>query len=1203
MISSSSPVLMRDDLTLVDRRRRREEEEKKKKKRERERERRRRRRRLRRSERAQQGETTRREINEARGEAPYVEMSMKATKRVMADTTNIKEAEEVSVVVGGGGNNKNKRRRVNANYWKAGFIRRIHIENFMKHKNFTIELGQNVTFISGKNGSGKSATLQALQCCLGVTAKQMGRGSKLGSFVRRGCASALVVVTVSNEGPEAFKPEVYGSSISVERRIDTKGGGRFVIRNENGKEVGKQKWELNMLLDHLNLMVANPCVVTTQDIARTFLSGDTDDSSRYKLFMKATMLEQVKENLAGTALTINKMKELLTLKEKEVNKKLGEFKVAKKQLDHARQIKQHAELEKHCESVLAWREVILIEDEIEQLRKKLNVKGPEYLEKLKLRLEGAKEKLSDLETKKNKRQEAVEKFTMEAEALKSTILNSKSDVKKLIQEEVKQQNHLDSLKQDVGTLQQEKESLEESLKDTETLDVSSTQAIHKKYDHQIEDMKREVERIAEEENKIKHSLDSEKGDRDRLFSKSQNLKRRKAEYQNNAQRLERALSQMSSPRGRGRQRRKNADVFGQGYNKLLDEIERNQSRFHRPPIGPLGIHLELPDDRWAVAIEGALGNLFGNFILHDEHDQQEFFNCCRRAQVRFPSCQVSSFDRRRIHISPQNMPSSEFITVASVIKDRHPTCSHVIWNALVDSARIESTLLLDDFEFGKQAIFNGRAHPAKRGYTNKGQLLEVRGRTQIVRSVYDPNYQRPRLDYSGRDLSKDKQRFEQQLSETRRALSDVLDEMKDCDASIRENSDCCSQLESDIDKLSDKRVELEEKVKQAYEQLQEALHEALGTTGKDGEEGIEAQIADIQVKIVDHEKRLGSVEEHLTQVQSEIGAHKNLIERKRAEMEKLRTENEEIVSNAQHLDNDLQIAEEEVEGLEARETNTIEKLAKLQADLDTHMPVYESKLKIVEEEICPRNELASCVKALEDLCKCELKVEVEEDMEVVETTLRKIRANIKNLEKECGSLEELEFKFLKVEKEYEQQQKLYLRISEPYRLIHESLVGRWAKFESMRKMLQKTTNFTFGTYMGKRGHAGQLKFDHKEEKLKIVVRMNSGGVGKAGSKVNDMKSLSGGERSLSTLSFVLALGTQCESPFRAADEFDVFMDAVNRKVSLRTLLQFAVDYPSTQMILLTPQDLGSVEEIKEDIKAHENYHDKFIKLIRMPQQN
>lgn len=31
-----------------------------------------------------------------------------------------------------------------------------------------------VTFISGTNGSGKSAVLQALQCCLGVKASQVG---------------------------------------------------------------------------------------------------------------------------------------------------------------------------------------------------------------------------------------------------------------------------------------------------------------------------------------------------------------------------------------------------------------------------------------------------------------------------------------------------------------------------------------------------------------------------------------------------------------------------------------------------------------------------------------------------------------------------------------------------------------------------------------------------------------------------------------------------------------------------------------------------------------------------------------------------------------------------------------------------------------------------------------------------------------------
>ena len=55
----------------------------------------------------------------------------------------------------------------------------------MRHQNFTVDFGPNVTFISGKNGSGKSATLQALQCCLGVRARKMGRGTSLGGFVRR----------------------------------------------------------------------------------------------------------------------------------------------------------------------------------------------------------------------------------------------------------------------------------------------------------------------------------------------------------------------------------------------------------------------------------------------------------------------------------------------------------------------------------------------------------------------------------------------------------------------------------------------------------------------------------------------------------------------------------------------------------------------------------------------------------------------------------------------------------------------------------------------------------------------------------------------------------------------------------------------------------------------------------------------------------
>lgn len=57
----------------------------------------------------------------------------------------------------------------------AGQILRISAVNFMCHDHLSMEFGPHITFISGANGSGKSAALTALQCCLGVQAKGTGR--------------------------------------------------------------------------------------------------------------------------------------------------------------------------------------------------------------------------------------------------------------------------------------------------------------------------------------------------------------------------------------------------------------------------------------------------------------------------------------------------------------------------------------------------------------------------------------------------------------------------------------------------------------------------------------------------------------------------------------------------------------------------------------------------------------------------------------------------------------------------------------------------------------------------------------------------------------------------------------------------------------------------------------------------------------------
>ncbi len=68
-------------------------------------------------------------------------------------------------------------------------------------------------------------------------------------------------------------------------------------------------------------------------------------------------------------------------------------------------------------------------------------------------------------------------------------------------------------------------------------------------------------------------------------------------------------------------------------------------------------------------------------------------------------------------------------------------------------------------------------------------------------------------------------------------------------------------------------------------------------------------------------------------------------------------------------------------------------------------------------------------------------------------------------------------------------------------------------------------------------------------------------------------SLSGGERSFSTVCFIMALWQAIESPFRCLDEFDVFMDLINRRMSMQLMIKEAKEVKQKQFIFFTPQDM------------------------------
>jgi len=112
----------------------------------------------------------------------------------------------------------------------------------------------------------------------------------------------------------------------------------------------------------------------------------------------------------------------------------------------------------------------------------------------------------------------------------------------------------------------------------------------------------------------------------------------------------------------------------------------------------------------------------------------------------------------------------------------------------------------------------------------------------------------------------------------------------------------------------------------------------------------------------------------------------------------------------------------------------------------------------------------------------------------------------------------------------------------------------------------------FSTMLEERHFKGQLCFNHRDNQLDLHVQPQADA-----SEQNDMRQLSGGERSFSTVCFILALWEAMVSPFRCLDEFDVFMDNVNRALSMKMIMKTAQKHQDQQFIFLTPLDMSHME--------------------------
>ena len=111
--------------------------------------------------------------------------------------------------------------------------------------------------------------------------KHTDRYTKLQDFIQRGTDKAKIIITLKNQGEDAYKPEVCGTSILIQRTIWSSGQSSVTILDQNETTIRKN-WEAREegkgILESFRINTDNPIAILQQDEAKELLKVLTPEN-------------------------------------------------------------------------------------------------------------------------------------------------------------------------------------------------------------------------------------------------------------------------------------------------------------------------------------------------------------------------------------------------------------------------------------------------------------------------------------------------------------------------------------------------------------------------------------------------------------------------------------------------------------------------------------------------------------------------------------------------------------------------------------------------------------------------------------------------------------------------------------------------------------------------------------------------------------
>ncbi|XP_068614652.1 structural maintenance of chromosomes protein 6-like [Brachionichthys hirsutus] len=1022
----------------------------------------------------------------------------------------------------------------------AGIVEGITLKNFMCHSHLgPFTFSSNVNFVVGNNGSGKSAILTALIVALGGNAQATNRGVALKGFVKEGENSADVSITLRNKGRDAYKPEVYGESIIVDLRITRDGLRTYKLKSKSGKLISHKKEELVSILDNFNIQVNNPVSVLTQEMSKYFLhtKGDGD---KYKFFMKATQLEQMREDFVY----IKETRHITEDKIEQHSECLKDFKRKyREKEDHYNSLASLDEMHTRLEELqkqMAWALVAEMEKESEPLKETLQSERS-ATKKYDEKVVEWKNKVEDAEQKQKQSQEQLDGITRQLSALQSKCAELRAGVQK--QNVVLKSSELTvhRCKTNLRNLEKDKVQLSSRIKDLNLSISQTTGAESQARAERVQQMQTELEHLSHQIATLGQQIDQYQNACSRVTEEQGKMRREQQTLQKSIDASRRNLQMMESSRSNRLQR------FGEHLPALLSAISEahKKGQFKQRPRGPLGFLISLRDPEMALAVEVCLKGQLQAFCCDNHGDERVLQTLMAKVlrTNRRPAIITSHFLPRVHDTSKRAVNHPEYPSVLQALEIDDP----VVANCLIDQRGIETVLLIKNRTEARR-VMQGRNPPQ-----NCHQAFSKEGDQIFTNRSYTA--EQSRANYLSGDVEEEIRHLQREMENHTALANRFQQQMKRLDEDLKQNEVLLRRTHGEQKATKGKAMKLQLELTD-LKNMDESQLEDLQPLEEDLQE-IVAKISSMRVKhdeeraqMVEHKASYEMAEQEYKKYKEQIAT---LAEETDSKKEKL-SKTDHVVLKCKHHKKHY----DEKRSTHLRNIQTLEdSLASKEQELEVSI--------VKATEICPeRQEVSRTARSLDsEISRLKVKIstqrEKQGDREEVMRQYREALENYKNMAQQMKNLNS----FIKC--------------------LDNVLNDRLQVYAELRRFVSARCKYYFDCMLAQRNYTGYMTFDHKNETLSITVQPGQ----RDDEGLNDTRSLSGGERSFSTVCFVLSLWAITESPFRCLDEFDVYMDMVNRRISMDMMLKVAASQRYRQFIFLTPQNMSSLPV------------SKFIRVLRL----